>query len=131
MFLKTVENAGVRDPKINSKGRPKGAPKPTNREIKERELILMLRKIKPHIADAILSAAKIMKNREASHQNQLKAATILLEHYRKLMLDVYDGEDADEEGTEIQQQNSAVFSLKVINSDDETSIETSVEENQE
>lgn len=117
MFLKTIENDGIRDPKINSKGRPKGQPKPTNREIKEREMITMLRKIKPHIADAILSAAKIMKNREASHQNQLKAATILLEHYRRLMLDVYDGEDADEEGTELQQQNSALFSLKVINTE--------------
>jgi hypothetical protein len=36
--------------------------------------------------------------------------------YRRLVLDVYDGEEvADKEGTEIQQQNAAVFSLKVVN----------------
>ena len=103
----------------NPNGRPKRdsiLDKPTNRELKERELLMLLRKIKPHVAEAISQAAKIMKNEEASHQNQLKAATILLDSYRKLSLDLYDGEDqADEEGTEIQQQNAPVFSLKVIN----------------
>ena len=103
----------------NPNGRPKkinALDKPTNRDLKERELIMLLRKIKPHVAKAIASAANIMQNEEASHQNQLKAATILLDNYRRLTLDVYDGEDADDtEGTEIQQQNAPVFSLKVVN----------------
>jgi hypothetical protein len=102
----------------NYAGRPKNQSlldKPTNRSLKERELITLLRKIKPQIADAIITAAAIMKNDEASHQNQLKAATILLDNYRRLVLDVYDGEEvADKEGTEIQQQNAPVFSLKVV-----------------
>jgi hypothetical protein len=110
----------------NPAGRPKRdnlLDKPTNRDLKERELIMLLRKIKPMIADAIATSAKIMKNEEASHQNQLKAATILLDNYRRLVLDVYDVEEAqDEEGTEIQQQNPApVFSLKVINGDEASS----------
>jgi len=103
----------------NLKGRPKSSnllETPTNRQLKERELVMLLRKIKPHVAEAIMQAATIMKNEEASHQNQLKAATILLDNYRRLVLDVYDGEEvADKEGTEIQQQNAAVFSLKVVN----------------
>jgi hypothetical protein len=107
-------------------GNPQGRPprqdtvgdKPTNRELKERELVMLLRRIKPHIAEAIVQAASIMKNQEASHQNQLKAATILLDNYRRLTLDMYDTEEAqDEAGIEIQQQNAPVFSLKVINSD--------------
>lgn len=101
----------------NPNGRPKRSgilDKPTNRDLKERELIMLLRKIKPHVAEAILQAAKIMKNEEASHQNQLKAATILLDNYRRLTLDVYDEEHSDEEGTEIQQVNAPLFSLKVI-----------------
>ena len=105
----------------NLKGRPKKESifdKPTNRELKERELVMLLRKIKPQVAEAIITAAAIMKNEEASHQNQLKAATILLDNYRRLVLDVYDGEElADKEGTEIQQQNAPVFSLKVVNED--------------
>jgi Family of unknown function (DUF5681) len=103
----------------NPNGRPKKESifdKPTNRELKERELVMLLRKIKPHVAEAIMQAANIMKNEEASHQNQLKAATILLDNYRRLTLDMYDGEEqADEAGTEVQQNNAAVFSLKVVN----------------
>lgn len=102
----------------NPNGRPKkdkDAEKVTNRELKERELLMLLRKIKPHVAEAIFQAAKIMKNEEAAHQNQLKAAALLLENYRKLSLDLYAGEDiAEEEGKEIQQVNAPVFSLKVI-----------------
>ncbi len=102
----------------NPNGRPKKESifdKPTNRELKERELVMLLRKIKPHVAEAIMQAASIMKNDEASHQNQLKAATILLDNYRRLTLDMYDGEEqAEEEGTEVQQQNAPIFSLKVV-----------------
>jgi hypothetical protein len=103
----------------NPNGRPKKESifdKPTNRELKERELVMLLRKIKPHVAEAIMQAASIMRNNEASHQNQLKAATILLDNYRRLTLDMYDGEEqADEVGTEVQQNNAAIFSLKVVN----------------
>lgn len=102
----------------NLKGRPKKESifeKPTNRELKERELVMLLRKIKPHVAEAIMQAASIMKNEEASHQNQLKAATILLDNYRRLTMDMYDGEEqADEAGVEVQQNNAPVFSLKVV-----------------
>lgn len=78
---------------------------------------MLLRKIKPHVADSIMTAANIMKDADASHQNQLKAAVTLLDAYRKLTMDMYSGEDIDEEaeGKEIQQQNAPVFSLKVIN----------------
>jgi hypothetical protein len=103
----------------NLKGRPRKeniTDKPTNRELKERELVMLLRKVKPHVAEAIIQAANIMKNQEASHQNQLKAATILLDNYRRLTLDLYDGEEkADEAGVEVQQNNAAIFSLKVVN----------------
>lgn len=102
----------------NPNGRPKSVnllDKPTNRELKERELVMLLRKIKPHVAEAIMQAAAIMKNEEASHQNQLKAATILLDNYRRLTLDMYDGEQADEAGVEVQQHNAPIFSLKVVN----------------
>ena len=108
--------------KAGQSGNPNGRPKNqdvlkklTNRDLKERELIMLLRKIKPHVADAIITASKIMKNEEASHQNQLKAATVLLDNYRRLTLDVYDEDNAEAEGTEIQQQNAPVFSLKVVN----------------
>ena len=41
-----------------------------------------------------MTAADIMKNKEATHQNQLKAAVILLNAYRELVIDPY-GKDVD------------------------------------
>lgn len=110
---------------INRNGRPKGIKSKTitNRELRERELLMLLRKIKPHIASSVVRAAAIMNNEEASHMNQLKAATILLDAYRKLTLDLYDGEDDEEEATAIiQEQNppsGAVFSLRMIGNEED------------
>jgi len=121
MFKKKSELNGEVDPRINIAGRkPRGLDelKPTNRDLRERELLMLLRKIKPHVAEAIMQAAKIMKNADAAHQNQLKAATILLDNYRRLTLDLYDGEE-EVEATEIQAQNKPVFSLRMINTDEE------------
>lgn len=105
------------DAAINRAGRPKGVKSkaPTNRELREKELLMLLRKIKPHVAESVMQASRIMRNEEASHMNQLKAATILLDAYRKLTLDLYSGENEEEEATAvIQQENAPVFSLKVI-----------------
>jgi hypothetical protein len=102
---------------INKAGRPPApkGDKPTNRELRERELLMLLRKIKPHVADSVMQCVKIMKNEEASHMNQLKAATVILDAYRKLTLDMYDGEDPEAEGVEVQEQNNMpVFSLRVL-----------------
>ena len=117
-FKKSVN--GEVDQRINRNGRPKKVDlldKKTNRELKEKELLMLLRKIKPHVSEAIIQAARIMKNEEASHQNQLKAATALLDNYRKLTLDLYDG-DAEGEGTEVQ-ENAPSFSLTLLEPQDE------------
>lgn len=111
---------GEVDSRINRNGRPKKIDlldKKTNRELKEKELLMLLRKIKPHVSEAIIQAARIMKNEEASHQNQLKAATVLLDNYRKLTLDLYDG-DQEAEGTEVQ-ENAPSFSLTLLEPQDE------------
>ena len=78
---------------------------------------MLLRKIKPHVSDAIIRAARIMKNEEATHQNQLKAAMVFLDNYRKLTLDLYDG-DQEAEGIEVQ-ENAPSFSLTLLEPQDE------------
>lgn len=100
----------------NARGRPTAeerAKKFTKRELKDRELLMVLRKIRPHIADSIIAASDIMKNKEALDANKLKAATILLDNYRKLVIDLY-GVDEEAGGEEIQQENRPIFSLKVV-----------------
>jgi hypothetical protein len=116
------------DPNINRSGRPTVAEKiikdreagkaVSRRALMDRELLLLLRKLRPHVADSVLTAAGIMQNEEASHQNKLKASTIILDAYRKLVIDVY-GTEVDEDPEEIQQNNAPVFSLKVVGQDGE------------
>lgn len=122
-FKSKEELGGEIDPRINVKGNPdfgkkKYMPdKPTNRFLREREFMSLLRKLKPHVADAIMAAVKIMKNEEAAHANKLKAAVILLDQYERTMKQVYDKDYDEEESSEgeIQQQQTSLFSLKVVN----------------
>lgn len=123
-FKSKEELGGEIDPRINTRGNPNFGkdyikPKFTNRELREREFMNLLRKLKPHVAEAIMAAVNIMKNKEAAHANQLKAATIILDQYKQTMQQVYD-KDYDEDGAEeVQQQSTPMFSLKVVNGSDE------------
>lgn len=105
----------------NPVGRPKDKDrldKLSKRELKDREFLMILRKIRPHIADSIMTAATIMKNEKATEAGKLKAAAMLLDNYRKLVLDMYDGEEEpDVDNPEIQEQNKPVFSLRVIDNE--------------
>jgi len=115
MTFKSKEELGHLDPKINAKGRGIAAASTlNNRQLREKELLGLLRKLKPHMSDAIMAAVKIMKNEDASHQNQLKAATILLEQYKETLQDAYDKSYDEAENSEANQDTSPLFSLKVV-----------------
>jgi hypothetical protein len=113
---------GWRGPKEahNQAGRPKKTKmdileKKTNREIRELELLSLVRKFKPLQTKAIQAAARIIDNDEAADANKLKAAALLIQTYRQLLLDTYDRHYDDDVGEEVQQHNAPVFSLRVIN----------------
>lgn len=112
-FKSRKELNGELDPKINTKGRTKQDAPLTKRAIRNRELVGILRKIKPHLSESIIVAAEIMRSEEAKDADKLKACTILLNAYRELVGDVYD--DTEDEAEEVQPNNAAVFSLKVVN----------------
>ena len=112
VFRATAENGGVVDPAINKLGRIRGVKEKSRRELKSIEMLSLVRKIKPHLSDSIMTAASIMRNKESGAANQLKAAVILLNAYKELIGDLYDGDD-EEEGQEIQ-PNTPSFSLHVL-----------------
>lgn len=116
VFKTRTENNGEIDENINVKGQFRKPIRLTNRQIREKELLSLLRKIKPHVSDAIMTAVDIMKNEEAAHQSQLKAAVVLLDNYKDLVGDLYDKDYDEEAGDEANQSNAPVFSLKVVNS---------------
>lgn len=114
---KTVD--GEYDPKINLNGRPKGdGKKLTNRQIREREFLSLLRKVKPMLADSVSVASKILKNEEATHANRLKACVIIVELYKDMVESTYDEKYDEDEGEEVQPTNkSPVFSLTIVGGD--------------
>jgi len=65
-FKSREENGGELDHRINKSGRPKGSGKKLNRgEIRDKELIALLRKVKPHLAKSYMEVAKILNKEEA------------------------------------------------------------------
>lgn len=118
VFKKKADLNGQIDPRINTEGRIKGIKDKSRREIKEGEILSLLRKIKPHIAESVMTASRIMKNPEAADANKLKSAALLIGLYKDLLKDAYEGGDEEQEGVEIQPPAQAVFSLKMIDSKD-------------
>jgi len=112
VFKARKDNNGEIDAAINVQGRIRGIKEKSRRELKNAELLSLVRKIKPHLSESIMTAATIMKDKTAAHANQLKAAVILLNAYKELIGDLYDGDD-EEEGVEIQ-PNTPTFSLHVL-----------------
>jgi hypothetical protein len=103
------------DPNIKKVAEPKEKKKLSRREIREKDLLNLLRKFRPHVSEAILTASRVMKAPTSTEAGKLKAAVIILDNYKELVDNVYDGEDADESGEEIQEQKqSTVFSLRVV-----------------
>ena len=115
VFKATKDNGGVVDSAINKLGRIRGVKEKSRRAIRETELLSLIRRVRPHLSESIMTAATIMRNKESGAGNQLKAAVILLNAYKELVNDLYDGDD-EEEGQEIQ-PNTPTFSLRMINED--------------
>jgi len=112
-FKSKKELNGQIDPNINVKGSIKPNREKSRREIKEQELLSLLRKIKPHIADSVMTASRIMKRDDAADANKLKSAALLIGLYKDLLKDAYEGGDEDGEGQEVQ-PNQPMFSLTML-----------------
>lgn len=116
-FVSTANNGGVPDPNIAKTGRPKKGDekKLTRREIKDKELLALARKIKPHISAAITESAKIMTSKEATDQNKLKASAFLFTVYRDLIKEVYNSNVGEEDSMDNEVgDDTPVLSLKIV-----------------
>lgn len=108
---------GMQSP--NPAGRPIGDPreKMSNRSLREKSLMQLIRKFNPHIGKAVMTAVKIMDNEKASESNKLKAGVFITQTYRELLNEVYSKDYDDDQGEEIQ-DNSPVFSLRMLDHDE-------------
>ena len=111
----------------NKAGRPKeeDRKKVTRRSLRDKELMQLARKLRPHQSAAIMEAVRIMGNKEATDANKLKAVAFLSDTYRKLITEIYEGEPEEDAGgdspQEVQPQTPApLFSLRMINNESTT-----------
>ena len=124
-FVSRKNNGGKVDSRINTRGRPlKGDEKTlTRREAKDKELLSLARKLKPHLASGLKQVVAILEDEQAAHTNKIKVTAFLYKTYHELLDDVYapsrDDEPKEEDTTveDVQPQNPMLFSLKMINTE--------------
>jgi len=90
------------------------ADKPTNKSNRQRELMSLVRKLKPIQTKAIQAAVNILDNKDASENGKLRSAALIIQTYKELVKDLYDYRYDSEESEEIQQENKPIFSLHML-----------------
>jgi len=91
----------------------------SNRKLREKALLELARKVKPHTGKAIVTAMNIMENDKSSEAGRLKAAALLIQTYKSLINELYDYRYDEEIAEEMQETDKApVFSLKMVNKDE-------------
>ena len=108
---------GMQSP--NPAGRPYNddKEKKTNRALREKAFVQLLRKFEPHQSKAVMTAVRVMDNAEASDQNKLKASALIIGVYKDLLKDAYHKDYDTDQGEEIQ-DNSPIFSLRMLGTDE-------------
>ncbi len=126
--VKKKHNEGWNGPEgsRNTKGRPKTdrdteTKRVSRREQKSKELLQLARKLRPHISTAIGETVKILSKNDAADTTKLRAAAFLVGEYHKLVEDIYEGEDTENELQDVQPKvdDRPVFSLRMINTNTE------------
>ena len=127
VFKARKDNGGQIDSAINTRGRPlkKDEKTLTRREAKDKEMLTLARKLKPGAQVALKEALKILNNDKASEAAKLKAAEIYLKYFHLTVDKLYQPSGADElpesetKVEDVQPDNRPVFSLKIINNEEE------------
>lgn len=110
------------DKNINRKGViPKeDRNKYTAKELKQKEVMSLLRKLKPLMSKSIGVASNIIDDKDATESGKLRSAALLLGFYKDLLKEAYDNciksEDSGESSAEgiDTSKNAPVFSLTML-----------------
>lgn len=118
VFKARKDNNGELDSRINTKGRITRE-KPLNRELKDRYLLELLRKLRPGQALAIQRTLKIIGDKDSADANAIKASALVMSTYASLIKELYgrDEETEEEDSVEALQEDAPkakLFSLTMI-----------------
>ena len=122
----TIKKTGWRWPEgsINRAGRPKKSEedkeRKTNRELRQEELLSLVRKFKPLQTKAIQAAVKVIDNSQSNDSSKLRAAALIIETHRALLKDLYDYRYDEESAEEVTIDPPAPkFSLKMLENEED------------
>lgn len=86
----------------------------TNRELREKTLLSLARKFKPHLAKALKRMINLVENENTPPATQYQAAKFVIEFHKDLVGDLYKDKYDGEVGQEIQTESAPVFSLRMV-----------------
>ncbi len=116
----TEDANGKRTYRVNKIGRNARSDGKSSKEIRDEEYIKIARKLKGHVSNAIIQAAKILDLDAAKPMEKLAASKLILGEYMKAIDAVYkDTDEDDAPKAELQKETAPVFSLTVIKDDKE------------
>ena len=111
---KAKGKAGI-DPNIYNgpKTMPQDLPKLTNRELRNKEFMSLLRRLKPHLRKAVNTAIQIMDNEAAPFSVRLAASKFIVDLNKSTLNDLYSDKYDDEAGEPVQ-EDAPKFSLVML-----------------
>ena len=87
--------------------------------MKDRELSMLVRKLKPHLAESVNVVSGMLRGDKVSDTNKLKASALIMTEYQKIIKEIYsnDAQDVEEVIEEVEEERDAapVLSLKIVN----------------
>lgn len=123
-FISKEANAGKLDPGIFRGGKGRKDDTRSKGEIKEQEMLRVLRSLKSHVSKSIMTSARIIDKETAKDVDKLAASKFLLTTYLQILEKAYPDDDKESEGEDIQKGNlkevtsAPVFSLNMITRED-------------
>ena len=100
----------------NAAGRPKvvDADKPTNRSLREKAMLELVRKFRPLQSKAIAAAVNILDNKDASENGKLRSAALIIQTYKDLLKETYDYRYDADDAVPMQEDNKPAFTLHML-----------------
>ena len=92
----------------------------TNRELREKSLLSLARKFKPHLAKSLKTMIFLSEDQSVPASVRYQASKFVIEFHKSLVNDLYKDKYDEEGGEEIQSEPAApVFSLKMVTKEPE------------
>lgn len=86
----------------------------TNKQLRARQLLLLTRKFKPNLSEALKTLNELIEAKETAPAVRYNASKFMIETSKKLTESIYKDSYDEDEGEDIEQETAPVFSLTMV-----------------